>query len=82
MSRILPAGVPAGTPDRDFEQEPDQSGEITNAERATNAPLLKPRDPEPRAASKRKTAKRIKRVVVITALSVLGLVFAYPSCGW
>ena len=78
MSRILPAGVPAGTPDRDFEQEPDPSGEITNAERAPNAPLLKPRDPEPRDAGKRKTAKRIKRVVVITALSVLGLVFAYP----
>ena len=78
MSRILPAGVPAGTPDRDFEQEPHPSGEIGTAEGLTTAPLLKPRDPEPQDAGKRKTGKRIKRVVVIAALSVLAVIFAYP----
>ncbi len=78
MSRILPAGVPAGAPDRDVEQEPHPSGEIDTAAGPTTAPLLKPRDPEPRDAGRRKTGKRIKRVAVVTALSVLAVIFAYP----
>ncbi len=79
MSRILPAGVPAGTPDRDFEQEPDPSGEITNAERATNAAA--PEAPRPGAAGRGQAQDRPSASSGWSSSprsSVLGLVFAYP----
>ena len=78
MSRILPPGVPSGASDRDFDVEPHPSGEIPTSVAPDAAPLLKPRDREPRDAGKRRAGKRIRRVAVITALSVLAVIFAYP----
>ena len=57
MSRILPPGVSAGPPEREFEQEPHPSGEIGTADALTTASLLKPGEPEPREAGTRRTAK-------------------------
>ncbi|HWI31037.1 MAG TPA: carbohydrate ABC transporter permease [Microbacterium sp.] len=77
MSRVLPPGVPSGAPDPDFELDPRARtvGADTDRPRSRPVPGLAARASK---APPRNVGKTVRRVLVITALSVLAVIFAYP----